>query len=651
MSENRGVLLKEDFSDLPLGPIANSYSPWGEYHCHPDEGRLGRWVEATTHHSWRASGGIWRISEDEGRRVMEATFATDRSYPLILTGDRMWRQYAVEVDLRLLSFAGPCGLVVGYQHSRDFFALLATQNNLKLVRRRHDQLTELASVPATFDCESYRRLALGCTETLIQVSLDGEEVAQLADVDFPGGPVGLIANAPARFADLVVTAEAEEQAAIEGRQATATRQIAELRRRHPVPKLWRTIATPAFGTDRNLRLGDIDGDGQIEIVVAQHDRYLGSGDFCAITCLTALNLAGDVLWQIGQPTPQLHETTADLCFQLHDIDGDGCAELIYTHDFRLIIANGSTGETRLSVPTPATRPANQVAGGYPLARIIGDCLYFADFSGTGRRDSIVLKDRYNQAWVYNADLELQWTHTCKTGHYPASYDMDGDGREELMLGYTLLSPAGEVLRDLDAIDHADSTVMGPIRSGEPPTIALAGSDAGFFLLDGEGNTLRHHAIGHAQTICVAKLRADVAGLQIAVNTYWGEPGITLILDDQGNVLEEFEPMHYACLLQPVNWTPDETELLLLSTHPQQGGLIDGHGRRVVLFPDDGHPVLCCDARDIDGDGIDEVLTWDYDAIWVYRPDPQPGKEPRGYPLRNPFCNDSNYRGQYSFPVR
>jgi rhamnogalacturonan endolyase len=192
-------------------------------------------------------------------------------------------------------------------------------------------------------------------------------------------------------------------------------------------------------------------------------------------------------------------------------------------------------------------------------------------------------------------------------------------------------------------------VMGPVRSGEPPIIALAGSDAGFFLLDANGNTLRHHPIGHAQTVCVANLLGDVPGLQIAVNTYWGEPGITLVLDDQGRVLDEFEPMHYACLLQPVNWMPDDTELLLLSTHPQQGGLINGHGQRAVIFPDDGHPVLCCDARDIDGDGIDEILTWDYDGIWIYKADPPPDG-PSGCPLRNPFANDSNYRGQYSFPA-
>ena len=81
----------------------------------------------------------------------------------------------------------------------------------------------------------------------------------------------------------------------------------------------------------------------------------------------------------------------------------------------------------------------------------------------------------------------------------------------------------------------------------------------------------------------------------------------------GTLLHEFEPVPQASLLQPVNWVPfgGETppaDLILLSTHPQQGGLINGKGRRAVLFPDNGHPTLCSDARDLNGDGVDEVLT-------------------------------------------
>ncbi len=78
-------------------------------------------------------------------------------------------------------------------------------------------------------------------------------------------------------------------------------------------------------------------------------------------------------------------------------------------------------------------------------------------------------------------------------------------------------------------------------------------------------------------------------------------------------------------------------------------MIDGNGQRVVMFPDDGHPFLCCDSKDVDGDGVDEVLTWDHDSIWIYKAESLPGGSRDAYPVRNAFFNESNYSGQFSFP--
>ncbi len=628
------VLLDETFADLPIGPVPNGYSPWGEYHCHPDEGRLGCWREATTHYSWRDSGGIWGIVEDGDRHVVEASWVAESSYPLLVTGDGSWQTYSVEARVKRLSTDGPCGIVVGYRHSRDFMVLLFDGEQITLSHRRHAADTELASAPDPSPSEGWRAIAIECRADSISVALDGQPLFEATGLDFPGGPVGLLANAPTRFADVrVTTTEAPK----------AVPSLASLRAEYPQPKLWKRISTRGFGTDRNLRVGDIDGDGENEIVIAQHARHLGSGDYCEITAMTALKLSGEQLWQVGEPSRQRWETTADLCYQLHDLDGDGKAEVLYTREFELRVADGATGETLRSIRTPESVPP-KAAGAWPLRRVIGDCLYFCDFTGDGKQDAVILKDRYERCWAYDSGLNLLWDHSCKTGHYPTSYDIDGDGREELLMGYTLLNAEGQVVWQLDAIDHADSSVMWHNSAGEP-TVAIAGSDAGFYLMDGAGETFAHHPIGHAQTTCLGKLRADVPGLQLIVNTYWGEPGVTIILDERGKLLREFEPMHYACLLQPVNWTDDGTDLILLSPHVDQGGLIDGRGRRVVMFPDDGHPVLCSDVKDIDGDGIDEILCWDYDEIWIYKPDRDPS--PRPYPERNPFYNDSNYRGQWS----
>ena len=44
-------------------------------------------------------------------------------------------------------------------------------------------------------------------------------------------------------------------------------------------------------------------------------------------------------------------------------------------------------------------------------------------------------------------------------------------------------------------------------------------------------------------------------------------------------------------LEPVNWRGDGQEFALLSGNMREGGMIDGQLRRVVMFPDDGHPDL------------------------------------------------------------
>ena len=54
-------------------------------------------------------------------------------------------------------------------------------------------------------------------------------------------------------------------------------------------------------------------------------------------------------------------------------------------------------------------------------------------------------------------------------------------------------------------------------------------------------------------------------------------------------------------------------------------MYDGLGRRVVEFPEDGHPDMCNAVMDITGDCRDEVVVWNPDEIWVYTQDDNPGK--------------------------
>jgi hypothetical protein len=100
----------------------------------------------------------------------------------------------------------------------------------------------------------------------------------------------------------------------------------------------------------------------------------------------------------------------------------------------------------------------------------------------------------------------------------------------------------------------------------------------------------------------------------------------------------------------VNWRGDGQEFALLSGNAREGGMLDGHLRRVVVFPDDGHPELCAHAIDLTGDARDEVVFWDQQSVWIYTQD-RPFSGERIYaPVRNPHYNESNYRTSISWPA-
>ena len=170
------------------------------------------------------------------------------------------------------------------------------------------------------------------------------------------------------------------------------------------------------------------------------------------------------------------------------------------------------------------------------------------------------------------------------------------------------------------------------------------------MLDLRGNILKHTIVGHAQTAGVGKFRPELAGLQYITTNFWRNPGIVSLFDWDGNLLQQGEPIHSGSVTLPVNWRGDGQEYVLLGGNVTEGGMMDGHLRRVVVFPDDGHPDLTAAVLDVTGDARDEVFLWDEASVWIYTQD---GPSPRGRlydPTRNPTFNDSNYRANISLPA-
>jgi rhamnogalacturonan endolyase len=101
---------------------------------------------------------------------------------------------------------------------------------------------------------------------------------------------------------------------------------------------------------------------------------------------------------------------------------------------------------------------------------------------------------------------------------------------------------------------------------------------------------------------------------------------------------------------PVNWRGDVQEYFVLNTNPGDGGMYDGNGQRVVVFPDDGHPDMCNAVVDLTGDARDEIVTWDQNEIWVYTQEDNNRQGRINRPKRNPLYNYSNYQFSLSVPA-
>jgi hypothetical protein len=200
-------------------------------------------------------------------------------------------------------------------------------------------------------------------------------------------------------------------------------------------------------------------------------------------------------------------------------------------------------------------------------------------------------------------------------------------------------------------DHTDAISIGNYTGDAQaaPRVYSCGSDEGFVVFGADGKLFKQVRIGHAQTQSVAKYRPEAAGLQIMTANYWRNTGIVTLFDADANILAQEELIPGSSHLQPVNWRGDGQEFALLNANIREGGMIDGQLRRVVMFPDDGHPDLAYQVLNVTGDERDEIIVWNTESVWIYTQD-RPFSGTRMYqPTRNPLYNESNYRATVSLP--
>jgi hypothetical protein len=345
-----------------------------------------------------------------------------------------------------------------------------------------------------------------------------------------------------------------------------------------------------------VRIGDLNGDGAPDLLFVQ--SLYGSRE---ITCLAATTILGERLWQVGQASADNGAIYSDLPVQIYDWDNDGVNEVLYVRQAEyaewsgfprngyqireratryagnatMVVLDGMSGREKASFAIPA--PAD-------------DSFAFADLTGRGRREDLVVKDRYWNIWGLAHSGEELWHWEGSVGHYPAIADIDGDGCDEVFLGYSLLGHDGRPLFEHpDGGQHQDAAYTVQHTDG---SWRLLFGNGGVHCLTVQGETLWHHPLGEAEHV-VAGHFLGVPEVQVAVvdRGYRGHGESTAMVylyDLAGRELWRREQPRgsWAAAIVPIRWMSGAaTELLVYSRGTgQPAAILNGVGEIVDLLP-------------------------------------------------------------------
>ena len=583
--------------------------------------------------------------------------APRKAIPCLRAGDVMWEDYTVSVRARAMIEAHFSGILFRYQTSMMHYGFFLVPGGVELHRVDKLERTVLAHADACWNPDEYCELSVSVDGDVIRCSLDGKVLIECRDGRYSYGCIALCASRPARYRDVVVEmTDAQNKAYVLKKEKWLADESAE-RMKHLPAKLWKSFDLKDFGAARQIRFGHLTGTSEWFFVMCQNQRKVYKDRYPVISCMTAVSIdTGEVLWQLGEPcdSAEVEKLTTDLPFQIYDIDGDGVDEVITSWDFRLMILDGRTGQVKKSIPTPeCTAPEETVTGlefgKYAFKRLNVDAIRIVNVSGNERPSEILIKDRYSRLWIYDSNLNLKWEFSkYNTGHFPFSYDFDGDGRDEIFSCYNMVDSNGKLQWSLPVdTDHTDEIIVGTFGPGQDERIAMVSGWEGFMIVSKDGKILHRDINGHGQRISSANYCTGRAGYEIATTTYWGNNGIVYLHDCNGNEIWHREMMSNGNVIAPLNWDGNGTELIWMSAHE---GAFNGDGHRVLELPDDGHPEMCTEVIDLTGDCRDEIVVWDRHRLCIYTQDGNAEADERGEyrPVKYPHYNGSNYRGEYSF---
>jgi hypothetical protein len=387
-----------------------------------------------------------------------------------------------------------------------------------------------------------------------------------------------------------------------------------------------------------MRLGDINGDGRMEIVMGQPMPQPGAYVPQQVVCVTAYDLKGKQLWQYGTPGTG-HGASSDIPIQVYDLDGDGKSEVFAAMSTtEITVLDGTTGTLQRKIPLPATGS--------------NDCIAFANLRGKGWPQDIIVKTRYSQFWAITGIDDatskagtLLWNQKLLpsdstgsdlgTGHYPLVYDWDGDGKDEVMGGYFFFESDGTQVWTTNTTSspkltmHADCLATADV-DGNPANgyeIVVGGNVAAMFDWKTGKQLWQDTNTVEVQQMGIGEYRSDSAGLEVVLLDRIGPRDATgvdanVLLSSTDKLIwkESRKDKGWITVTENMNnWTGDGTNLIL-SYH--RGGqtpasLYDGNQNVVAQFPHSGSLVDLVQHANLCGDDKEEVIVFNESSVWIF----------------------------------
>jgi FG-GAP-like repeat len=384
-----------------------------------------------------------------------------------------------------------------------------------------------------------------------------------------------------------------------------------------------------------MRLGDINGDGRMELVVGQpvDQATLDSYTPQRVAAITAFDLKGNQLWQVGTPNA-FHSASSDIPLQVYDMDGDGSAEVFANmSNTQMSVFDGATGALQRTIPLPAAGANDSIA--------------FANLRGTAWPQDIIVKTRYSQFWAITGVPSANgpagtvlWTHAkgpatgfsdLSTGHYPLAYDWSGDGRDEVMGGYDFMDSNGNTLWSSTTLNlHADAIATGDMdgNAANGKEIIICGDVAAAYDWRTGNRIWQDTRTTEVQQIGMGDYRPDLPGLEVVLldrlrTAALGLKSNNLLVDRQNNLLwRENRPNDSGWLTVTENlnnWDGKGSDHIFSYRRGAGGAfLYDGFGNTIAAFPYPGSsPENFAQHADLCGDAREEVILYDDSTAWIY----------------------------------